>query len=48
MQTYHIKMKNFTAQVLASYLETVMVFPALAPRDAEADGYKNNNANNQN
>jgi len=42
--TLGYKDKKLTAQVLASYLDTDG-FSALAPRDAEADGYTNKNAN---
>jgi len=38
------KDEKLTAQVLASYLETDG-FSSLVPRDAEADGYKNNSYN---
>ncbi len=42
--TLGYKDEKLTAQVLASYLDTDG-FSALAPRDAEADGYTNKNAN---
>lgn len=42
--TLGYKDEKLTAQVLASYLDTDS-FSALAPRDAEADGYTNKNAN---
>lgn len=38
------KDEKFTAQVLGSYLKSDS-FSALAPRDAEADGYENKNGN---
>ena len=42
--TVGYKDDKLTAQILASYLDT-KGFSALAPRDAEADGYNNKNAN---
>jgi vitamin B12 transporter len=42
--TLAYKDKKITAQILASYLDTDG-FSALAPRDAEADGYTNKNVN---
>ncbi len=42
--TLGYKDEKLTAQVLASYLDTDG-FSALAPRDAESDGYTNKNAN---
>jgi len=41
---FSYKDEKFTAQVLGSYLKSDS-FSALAPRDAEADGYENKNGN---